>query len=248
MHPYAKRYAREILDAMPVIMKKLRQELRGRKASELSLSQVRVLTFLLRSPGASLPDVAKAADMPPAAAAGIVSDLVQRGLVLDHLRPEEHSRAALSLTPTGRKLLDGAREAAIAVFAEHLADLSPTDLIALATGINVLRKVFPLGAAYDELPESHGRASQPLLTSYELEFFLGSNPLRAVAGESGALPPDDLDLDAADAMDEQGQESGEQAAPPPSQEVSGAKSGTGDTRKPPSAKPRKASARDVAEG
>jgi DNA-binding MarR family transcriptional regulator len=78
---------------------------------ELTPSQVAVLSRLARGGTSSASDLAAAEQVRPQAVAPIVAALEQRGLVRRHPDPSDRRRQLLALTPAGRALYEGSRQA-----------------------------------------------------------------------------------------------------------------------------------------
>ncbi len=105
------------------------------------MPQLRVLTFLGRSPGASLSAVADLDGVAAATASAMVERLVRRGLVIRQADPEERRRVKLSLTEEGATLLEGARAHARGRVAERMRVFTDEELAVLAHGLELLRDV-----------------------------------------------------------------------------------------------------------
>ena len=139
------RCAREVMEAVPFVMRFMRTEMRSRRAPSLSVPHFRVLTFLSHTPGAPLSGVAGHLGVSRSTASAIVDRLVRRKLVSRTTHPQERRCVVLALTPAGARHHQQAREAACAHMANVLAGLSPADLLRVTEGLRVL------GSAFEEL-------------------------------------------------------------------------------------------------
>src|SRR5215510_2417726 len=101
--------AGEIMETVPAVMRFLRTEMRHHGTPFLSVPQFRVLVFLYRHPGASLSSVAEHLGVTCPTASVLVDRLVRRGLVDRTTYPQERRRVALTLTATGARHLQQAR-------------------------------------------------------------------------------------------------------------------------------------------
>jgi DNA-binding MarR family transcriptional regulator len=140
--------AAEILEAVPLIMRHIRAEMRSHRGAGLSVPQFRVLTFLMRNPGASLSDLADHHGLTLPSMSVMVEGLVKRGLVLRQSSSADRRRVLLTLSARGRVLLSRARRATRARLAEHLQGLSPARCAQIADSLRDLHSLFaPLQAS-----------------------------------------------------------------------------------------------------
>lgn len=137
--------ARELMEAVPPVMRFIRAEMRRHLGARISVPQFRALALIERVPGTSLSDVAEHLGVTRPTASALVDRLVRRGLVGRVQHPQERRRVALSLTRAGRALLERARAHTRASVARKLAELSSAELGRLAEGLAVLRAVFEAG-------------------------------------------------------------------------------------------------------
>jgi DNA-binding MarR family transcriptional regulator len=134
--------AREVMEAVPVVMRFIRMEMRSRRAPSLSVPQFRVLTFLSRRPGAPLSSVAEHLGVARSTASATVDRLVRRQLVSRTTHPEERRSVVLTLTPVGAQQLQQAREAATTQMAKVLAGLPAAELSQVIQGLTLLGNAF----------------------------------------------------------------------------------------------------------
>lgn len=133
--------ATEIVNVIPQVVRCLRAEMRHGDPS-LSLSQLRVLTYLKRCPQASLTDVSEYLDVTRPTMSGTIERLVQRGLVDRVEDPQERRRVLLSLTATGVQQLQQVTEATREKMAQKLLHLSDVQLQQLMQGLLLLGQAF----------------------------------------------------------------------------------------------------------
>src|SRR5688500_4983512 len=95
--------AREILEAVPHLMRVIRMQVRTRSSPELTMPQFRTLAFLGRNKDAMLADVAAFLGLTPPAASKLVDALVAEGLVAREMGASDRRRIALALTALGRR-------------------------------------------------------------------------------------------------------------------------------------------------
>ncbi len=141
--------ARDVLEAVPLVMHAVRTEMRGNRGADLSVPQFRALRFLHRQAGASLSAAAEHIGVTLPSMSALVDGLVARKLIARGADPADRRRIVLTLTPRGASVLERARGEAQAHLAEKLAALSPEERACVAQAMGLLRAVF--------MPEEAGR-------------------------------------------------------------------------------------------
>ncbi|HEY9642874.1 MAG TPA: MarR family transcriptional regulator [Coleofasciculaceae cyanobacterium] len=134
--------ATELMETIPPIMQFIRAEMRSQSASLLSVPQFRVLAFLNRHPGVSLSEVAEHLGVTRATASAMTDRLVQRGFVSRTEHPQERRQVVLNLTEPGSVHLQQSREKTRDTIAGLMHNLTEEQLVSVAAGLAVLRKVF----------------------------------------------------------------------------------------------------------
>lgn len=142
--------AREVLEAVPIVMRAIRGELRKYGAREMSVPQYRTLGFVYRKEGPSLSELADHVGLTLPTMSTLVDGLVARGLVNRQEDPEDHRRMALTLTELGRNRHEAAREATLVSLGEMLRQLSPSDRATVTRAMQVLRERFTGEREYAE--------------------------------------------------------------------------------------------------
>jgi DNA-binding MarR family transcriptional regulator len=132
----------EVMETVPLVMRFIRAEVRSSRAPSLSVSQLRVLTFLSRTPGAPLSSVAEHLGVTRSTASATVDRLVRHRLVSRTVHPQERRCVVLMPTPAGVQHLQQAREAACTRMAKVLAGLSAADLLRVIEGLALLGSAF----------------------------------------------------------------------------------------------------------
>ncbi len=134
--------AREVLDAVPLIMRTIRAEMRRHRAPGISVPHFRVLAFLDRSEGASLSEVAEYIGLALPSMSTLVDGLVTRELVTRQTCLTDRRRVTLALTARGKSTLEAARRDTQARLAEILATLTAAERTTVAQTMRALREVF----------------------------------------------------------------------------------------------------------
>jgi DNA-binding MarR family transcriptional regulator len=108
---------------------------RERVATRLSVSQLRALLAVEATPGVNLRRLAEAMNMMLSSASRLCDRLVAAGLIDREPSRSDRREIALSLTPTGERLLADLREERHRRLAEVLAGMSETSRAALLRGL-----------------------------------------------------------------------------------------------------------------
>lgn len=137
--------ARQILDAVPMVMAAIRTEIRSHRSSELSVPQFRVLIFLNRHAGASLSDMAEYLGLTLPSMSKMIDGLVARNMVTRQMDPEDRRRVPLVLTALGRKAMQSAYKATESHLAERLAALPASERRIIIKAMRVLASIFGSG-------------------------------------------------------------------------------------------------------
>jgi DNA-binding MarR family transcriptional regulator len=133
--------AAQLLDVAPLVMRRIRSEMRRRTMLGLSIAQFRALNYLSRHPGASLSELAEFLGLTPPSASKLVQKLVTRKVVARRVG-RDRRRIRLTLTSHGRSALETARLETRDKLAESLGALSRSELIALSASLRVLADAF----------------------------------------------------------------------------------------------------------
>lgn len=128
--------ARQVVESVPTIMRLIRSGVR--KGGIISLPQLRVLGFVSRNPGAGVSDVAAHLDVTNPTASALVDRLVKKNLLVRKEDPTERRRTLLTLTDSGAKVLEEARNKAQLLVAQVLETQTPEQLSKINEGLAIL--------------------------------------------------------------------------------------------------------------
>jgi DNA-binding MarR family transcriptional regulator len=142
MDSSAETCAREILEAVPLVMRAIRGEMRRHRAPSLSVTGFRALFFLDRRAGASLVELADHLGLAPATVSRMIDGMVASRFVLRRSSPEDRRRITLALTATGRETLERSRLLAQARFAGLAASLQAGQRLELIRALQALKALF----------------------------------------------------------------------------------------------------------
>jgi DNA-binding MarR family transcriptional regulator len=134
--------AREVLEAVPLAMRAIREHLRKHGARILSVPQFRTLLFLSRHKGTSLSDVAEHIGLTLPSMSTLIDGLVDRNYAVRRTDPDDRRRMTLTLTERGETTLKSSRQATQTYLAEQLNRLPETDRKTIVTAMQILRQVF----------------------------------------------------------------------------------------------------------
>ena len=116
--------ATSVIETAWRILGMVKTEVGRAQASDLTLTQMRSLGFLLGSPGASLSELAEDLGLQMPTTSKVVEGLVQQKWVVREVVPDNRRKLTLRITAKGRKVVDQAAEPAMTRMAELLAQLT----------------------------------------------------------------------------------------------------------------------------
>jgi DNA-binding MarR family transcriptional regulator len=134
--------AREILDVVPVVMRKIRIEMRTQRSADIAVPQFRALLFINRNPGSSLQSVAHHLGLTPPTVSKMVDGLVLDGLVRREPSPKDRRQVTLTLTLQGEEVLEKAHTGTQARLAEVLSHLTPQEGETVFQAMKLLHPLF----------------------------------------------------------------------------------------------------------
>jgi len=134
--------AHVVFDVVPQVMQKLRTEMRKRRGPEISVLQLRALSYLRRNPGATLSALAEYVGLTLPSMSSQVSGLVARQLIDRSIAAEDRRFVTLTLTEQGRTLLEAARQGTQESLAKTIASLSPEERATVVEAMELLARVF----------------------------------------------------------------------------------------------------------
>ncbi|OGO38570.1 MAG: hypothetical protein A2147_11165 [Chloroflexi bacterium RBG_16_57_8] len=136
--------AEQLLDVTPLIMRRIRAEMRRRTMGGLTVPHFRALNYLRRHPRASLNDVAGYLGLTAPSTSKLVQKLVAEKAVARRVGADRR-RVCLSLTQTGITALAVARAETREHLADNLKSLSEEELGAVSAALRVLGEAFSKG-------------------------------------------------------------------------------------------------------
>jgi DNA-binding MarR family transcriptional regulator len=151
------------VDAIRRILRELRVLAReGELSSGLSPAQLFVLTAASNHPGASVNDIAEATLTDRSSAAAVVDRLVEAGFLVRTQSADDRRRAAITVTPAGKRAMKGATPPPTVALLSCIRALSARDRRNLASGLTALTREMgiadqPAGMLFDDAPPRRKR-------------------------------------------------------------------------------------------
>ena len=115
--------ARQLLDAVPLLMREIRAEMRRSAPAALSVPSFRALIFAHTHPGGSLTELAQHLGVTLPTASVAVDKLAARGLLLTSRSNGGQRRRSLHLSTQGERVIRRAMEHSIDALAQRLQSL-----------------------------------------------------------------------------------------------------------------------------
>ncbi len=143
--------AAQLIEVTPVIMRRIRGEMRRRTIPGLSVPQFRTLNYLQRHPRSSLSDVSAHLGITLPSTSKLVQNLVAQKVVLRR-SARDRRRICLSLTQQGITALTTARLETQQQLAESLSSLTQKELTVVSAALRVLSSAFSGGGKGVDLP------------------------------------------------------------------------------------------------
>lgn len=131
-----------IMDAVPLIMRVIRTEMRRYRPADLSVPQFRSLTFVRRNPGTSLSDVAEHVGLTLPSVSKMVDGLQERNLLKREIDAQDRRKITLNLTEYGQSTLQAAQTVTQTHLTKVLAQITPDEQLVIAQAMRMLRTLF----------------------------------------------------------------------------------------------------------
>jgi len=151
------------IDAFRRVLRELRVLARKSElATGLSAAQLFVLSVLVERPGASLTQIAESTMTDRTSVAAVLDRLVEQGYVVREQAVDDRRRAAVTITPAGRRAMRHATPPPTAVLLDGVRQLTRTQRRALATGLSALTRAMglqegPAGMLFEDPPARQRR-------------------------------------------------------------------------------------------
>ncbi|MBF8299082.1 MAG: putative MarR family transcriptional regulator, partial [Dehalococcoidia bacterium] len=140
----------QLLEVAPLIMRRIRSEMRRGAISDGSVPSFRTLRFLRDQPGASISEVAEFLGLTLPSASKIIQKMVTQGAI-ERQVGQDRRFVCLSLTEEGRLALALARLETAHRLEESLQPLCQEDLATVSAALRILGKAFSKGGDHVDL-------------------------------------------------------------------------------------------------
>ncbi len=134
--------AQQVLEAVPLVMRTIRGQLRSHRSADISVPQFRAMGYIDRNDGASLSDLASHIGLTMPSMSKLIDGLVSRKLVTRASHSTDRRRICLSLTPLGREELREAHRFTEKYLADRISGLDESDLQTITRAMQILKSLF----------------------------------------------------------------------------------------------------------
>ena len=134
--------AQQVLEAVPMVMRTIRGQLRSHRRADISVPQFRAMGYIDRNEGASLSDLASHIGLTLPSMSKLIDGLVSRKLVTRTADSLDRRRICLALTPLGREELKAAHRFTEKYLVDRMSSLGESDLQAIVQAMQVLKGLF----------------------------------------------------------------------------------------------------------
>ena len=138
----AENCAADLMDAVPLVMRFIRSEMRKHRDTDISVPQFRALVFINRNPETSLNAVANHLGLTPPTTCVLVDSLVERGFVDKQPSREDRRRVKLALLDKGKRSLESAQRATRENLAKKIESIAPIERETISRAMEILRKTY----------------------------------------------------------------------------------------------------------
>jgi DNA-binding MarR family transcriptional regulator len=142
--------SREFLFVLPTLNRLIGRELRGENGDDRTLTQIRVLAFLMDAP-ITLSTLARKRRVSLQAASELVQGMVTRGWVIREADPKDRRQSLLHITDEGRCQFHRSQEQIVNVLLPFIKDISDEEREHVHHALLALRRVL---AVQDPLCDS----------------------------------------------------------------------------------------------
>jgi DNA-binding MarR family transcriptional regulator len=137
----AKRQAKQILEVIPLLMCRIRGEMREAAPRELTVPQFRILAYLSGNPQVTSSELAAHQGVSLPAMSKAVDGLVKRGYLQRLGHGQDRRKVSLGLSAAGRRLFLQSKSSVEERISKRLAKLGPSGLSALEKALGLLEKL-----------------------------------------------------------------------------------------------------------
>jgi DNA-binding MarR family transcriptional regulator len=141
MKTLTKNCAAAVLEAIPAVMRVIRQQMRSHRLVGLSVPQLRVLAFLDGGGPATLSDVAEHVGTTLPSMSRMIQSLVEGQLIRRRAGAPDRRTIRLEIAAKGRRALGIARKATVEQLARQIGVLRAEEIVRLKDAMSLLSRV-----------------------------------------------------------------------------------------------------------
>lgn len=144
------------MSAVPPVVWFMRKQMRSHRGG-LSMPQFRALVRVRQDGAASISAISEHLGTSLSTTSRLVSGLVGRGLLAREAVPNDRRQVHVTITQTGRAMLDQARQATRRKLEVALASMAAAEEKAVIDAMQILRRIFGRGSQFDAMATHVGR-------------------------------------------------------------------------------------------
>lgn len=134
--------ARMLNEVIPMVMRRIRHEMRNQGSNWLTPPQFRVLMHLDRNPGVSLLNLAEHLGLTSPTVSKMIDTLVGEQMVIRQSSSQDRRKIILDLTPQGKVILEKARTATQLYLSNLMIDLNDSQRQCIFDSMGYLEAIF----------------------------------------------------------------------------------------------------------
>jgi len=141
----------QLIEIVPLIMRRIRGEMRSRTLGGLTIPQFRTLSFIYRNPRSSLSDLAAHLGLTPPSTSKLVQKLVIKKAIVRRVA-NDRRRVCLSLTEQGTTALNQSRLETQQQLEKSLNELNSEEIMTVLNALKFLQSAFKEGGTDVNIP------------------------------------------------------------------------------------------------
>jgi len=141
----------QLIEIVPLIMRRIRGEMRSRTLGGLTVPQFRALSYIYRNPRTSLSDLAMHLGLTPPSTSKLVQKLVIQKAIVRRVA-NDRRRVCLSLTEQGTTALNQSRLETQQQLEKSLNELKTEEIMTVLNALKFLQSAFKEGGTDVNIP------------------------------------------------------------------------------------------------
>jgi DNA-binding MarR family transcriptional regulator len=142
--------AEEVVSTVPSVVWFMRKQMRSHRGG-LSIPQFRALVRVQQDGAASISSISEHLATSLSTTSRLVSGLVDRGLLERESKPDDRRQVHVTITTTGRAVLDKARQATRGKMEAALSSMQAAEEKTVIDAMQILRRIFGRGSQFDAM-------------------------------------------------------------------------------------------------